>query len=908
MTRRMLYIGIAIMMGVSGMIVSSSAMNVEQSSPEERNWDTGWHDAGLIRLYITNYARHGYENACEWPAGSGDTYIFGAGIWVGCMSGEQSLVTVGYDPTNGSTEFVPGNLPNEPDYDDPTDRIYWSNDPDDLAEWPLMDENENPIVVSSLDSWCQFNDMDTTHHAAGDTRPIGIRVTQTGYSWNFPVYEDFLFLTYQVENVSEVPLHQVYLGVACDADVGDYTNDLVGFDPDRNLGYAFTERPPGSDVPGYIGYDFLESPLDSTGAQLGLTAFKIFTNQGVPPDPGTDRERYLVLSGYNHQTGVYEPFDEITEAQDIRFVQCTGPFDLAPGDTAKVVVAIIAGEDTADLFLNSDVAQTVYDNGFATHAVTILTPNGGETLSGMADITWQAISATGDPLTVDLFYSRDRGRSWNEIVTGEVDDGTYAWSTTEAPDGAWNMVRIRVTDGVLVGEDTSDSLFTINNPGNAVPDVWLVSPNVGELDGVTPVLWEAVDADGDELLVDLHYGFPDGEWTAIAQGLPNLGTYDWNTYETINGTYRLKVLASDADTSGVDLSDYMVTIYNHHELYGHVSRIHGVCNSVTLLPYVHAPEDTTGHDYRIEFNPIRRGTQDRPIYSYDLFDDSTEELLLDDVELSTVQNGALHTDWSPLFHGISLKIDSQVDQLTFHYFDFEMTMDAAGCDGELSISPIANSNAWAFRGSDLQLRWQAAPGDSLTLEVWDLDNDIAVPYAEEVGDNWAFARSQTDLSPVYRPGHDRMIWVCGAFFVFDLHYSMTVPPLPGDMWSIAASGDRVPCAGNIFHFGRGTLESENQPPGSKPHYCSLAQNTPNPWAETTRIRYALSRPSRVTLKVYDLLGREITVLVDKTQEAGAHTVMWSGRNSVDDPVASGLYFYRLEAGDFVATRKMVLLR
>ena len=365
------------------------------------------------------------------------------------------------------------------------------------------------------------------------------------------------------------------------------------------------------------------------------------------------------------------------------------------------------------------------------------------------------------------------------------------------------MARIRVTDGVLVGEDTSDSLFIINNPGNAVPDVWLVSPNVGEFDGVTPIFWEAVDADGDELLVDLYYGFPDGEWTAIAQGLPNLETYDWNTYETINGTYHLKVVANDADTLGVDLSDYAVTIYNHHELYGHVSRIHGACNSVTLLPYVHVPEDTTGHDYRIEFNPISKGAQDRPVYSYDLFDDSTEELLLNDIELSTVYDGALYTDWSAIFHGISLKVDSQVDRSTFHYFDFKMTTDAAGCDAELSISSIGNSNAWAFRGSDLQLRWQSAPGDSLTLEVWDLSNDIAVPYAEETGDNWAFARMQTDLSPVYRPGHDRMIWVCGTFFVFDLHYSMTVLPLPGDVWSVSASGDGVPCHGNIFHFGRG---------------------------------------------------------------------------------------------------------
>jgi hypothetical protein len=908
MMRRAAVAGTVMAVGLCVMVPMVFATSVTEGGGGSKVWDGGWHDAGLIRLHITNFGRHGYENGCEWPAGSGQTYIFGAGIWVGCTAEGDTLVTVGYDPTNGSSEFVPGDLPNEPGYDDTTEHIYWSDDPDDLAEWPVTDGNGDPVIVSTLDSWCQFNDVDSTAHVAGDTRPIGVRVTQTGYSWNYPAYEDFAFLIYEVENTSGVDISQMYLGVACDADVGDYTNDLVGFEPTRNLGYAYTERPPGQDVAGYIGYDFLESPLDSTGQQLGLTAFKIFTNQAVPPDPGSDVERYLVLAGYNYQTGEYEPFDEIATATDIRFVQCTGPFNLAPGDTGRVVVAIIAGADTTDLFLNSDVAQIVYDNDFATHGVSVVAPNGGETLTGTADITWETVSGTGNPLTVDLFYSRDRGSSWIEIASGEPDDSLFSWNTAEAPDGTWNMVRVTVTDGILVGEDTSDSLFTIDNPGNGVPDVVLISPNVGQIEGTQAIVWEAADADGDSLFIDLYYGYPDTQWTAMATGLPNTGTYDWSSYEAINGTYYLKVVASDAEASSSDLSDYMVTIYNYHDLYSYASHTHGGCNTVTLLPYVHIAEQVVDHDYRVEFNLIREGNLYEPVYSYDLVDETTGELLLDDQELSTKQDGAFYTDWSPLFHGISLKIDSQVDQTTFHYVDFEKTENASGCDAALSINFSVSTYGWAFRGADFELRWQAAGGDTLTLEVWDLTNDVAVPVGAELADNWAFARTATDLSPVYRPGTDIMIWVCGGFFVFDLGYAMTIPPAPGDIWTITASGDHVPCDGNVYNFGPGTGAED---PGSAvglPRVHHLGQSIPNPSAGAATIRYELPRAAWVTLTIYDLRGREVRRLLDAPQAAGRHAAQWDCTDERGSAAAPGMYVYRLTAGDFSGARRMAIVR
>ena len=88
---------------------------------------------------------------------------------------------------------------------------------------------------------------------------------------------------------------------------------------------------------------------------------------------------------------------------------------------------------------------------------------------------------------------------------------------------------------------------------------------------------------------------------------------------------------------------------------------------------------------------------------------------------------------------------------------------------------------------------------------------------------------------------------------------------------------------------------------------SLSQNYPNPFNPTTQIAYSLAKPGFVTLKVYDLLGQEVATLVNGQQNAGSHSVSFSTVSGARS-LASGVYFYRLEAGSFVATHKMIVLK
>jgi len=88
----------------------------------------------------------------------------------------------------------------------------------------------------------------------------------------------------------------------------------------------------------------------------------------------------------------------------------------------------------------------------------------------------------------------------------------------------------------------------------------------------------------------------------------------------------------------------------------------------------------------------------------------------------------------------------------------------------------------------------------------------------------------------------------------------------------------------------------------------LLQNSPNPFNPSTAIKFYTPDASDVSIKVYDVLGREITTLINKQTTAGYHIVYWNGRNSRGENVASGIYLYRLTAGSYSETKKMNLLK
>ena len=93
-----------------------------------------------------------------------------------------------------------------------------------------------------------------------------------------------------------------------------------------------------------------------------------------------------------------------------------------------------------------------------------------------------------------------------------------------------------------------------------------------------------------------------------------------------------------------------------------------------------------------------------------------------------------------------------------------------------------------------------------------------------------------------------------------------------------------------------------------PTVYSLSQNYPNPFNPTTKIKFSLPKQENVSIKIYDITGRLVYTLVNQKMQPGRYEATWTSINNHGNTVASGVYFYRIEAGSFVESKKMILVR
>ena len=109
--------------------------------------------------------------------------------------------------------------------------------------------------------------------------------------------------------------------------------------------------------------------------------------------------------------------------------------------------------------------------------------------------------------------------------------------------------------------------------------------------------------------------------------------------------------------------------------------------------------------------------------------------------------------------------------------------------------------------------------------------------------------------------------------------------------------------GGLFVFNEGGIVSVEENLSVHPTEYNLFQNYPNPFNPTTIIKYSIPKLSFITIKIYDVLGSEVATLVNEEKSVGIYELTCNAEN-----LPSGVYFYRLQAGDFVQTRKMLLLK
>lgn len=269
--------------------------------------------------------------------------------------------------------------------------------------------SKGPAFISEEDIFATYKDTDLNYYEGGNAQrrsegyPLQLQFEEMIYSWGFGRYKDFIFIKYEITNYSPDTLFKCWLAPVLDVDLARAPNTRLGASNDRttfyfqdsslNLAYQWTNSDLGeSNVGfGYLGFDFLESPAtfqayDEDGLptfdpengyvrkdkkffegseQLGLVSMR---NWNIQDDPKENAERYAFIS---------EPIlDGDNGPGDKRFMMSTGPFNMRPADTVRVVVGIMLAntakgrdadgtpEDVAELISLNKFAQAVYDNNF----------------------------------------------------------------------------------------------------------------------------------------------------------------------------------------------------------------------------------------------------------------------------------------------------------------------------------------------------------------------------------------------------------------------------------------------------------------------------------------------------------------------------------------------------------------
>jgi hypothetical protein len=249
--------------------------------------------------------------------------------------------------------------------------------------------------------------------------------------------------------------------------------------------------------------------------------------------------------------------------------------------------------------------------------------------------------------------------------------------------------------------------------------------------------------------------------------------------------------------------------------------------------------------------------------------------------------------------------------------------------------PVGRQSHDAFVGtrrmlfSDLGLS-DLKPGDSLKVSVWVKASGLVPDSAAALPGTWAVGLTPQFFATVnnnagYNGTGPDSVFRFPSVTSFDWTQYSTTFRVPTDSFTTTGA-NRGPVnsvemrlhvyatfVGTIY-FDDLTLERVAGPTsvepiaGELPKVFELSNNYPNPFNPSTTIQYAVPRASNVSLIIYNVLGQQVRTLVDQPQNAGRFSVTWDGRDMLGQVVGSGVYFYRLNAGETSIVKKMLMVK
>ena len=252
------------------------------------------------------------------------------------------------------------------------------------------------------------------------------------------------------------------------------------------------------------------------------------------------------------------------------------------------------------------------------------------------------------------------------------------------------------------------------------------------------------------------------------------------------------------------------------------------------------------------------------------------------------------------------------------------TDNSLGVGTPITQTSDAHGGASAARGEVLNVFGIAYPG-----YLWSIGQN---------GKGFAVDKRYAQLTGYYKldpKGNDKfLVWIVlwskdqgiaanyGQFGAASSYTQFTVPiiyatadtPDSASIWilvspdtsqtSLAASIGTIFFVDDLSLTGTATGVEDN----SRVLSYKIEQNYPNPFNPSTTIRYSIPEADNVTINIFDITGKLITTLMNQTQNAGTYEVTWDGKNNKGVPAVSGIYLYKIKAGNFTKISKMILLK
>jgi hypothetical protein len=540
--------------------------------------------------------------------------------------------------------------------------------------------------------------------------------------------------------------------------------------------------------------------------------------------------------------------------------------------TCRVRISDAADGVPAD---TSDSNFTIYQE-----TITVTHPNGGDSLAigGSTNITWTWL---GSFTSVSIELSRDGGSTWDTLINNTPNDGSWTWTPVTGP--ASNTCRVRICDTDGSPCDTSNSNFSIVSPDFTIE--------------VKPETLTVVRGDSGEyqMILTSQSGF-DGVCVLSVQNLPGgaIGTFDppQIDFSVVDMDTSILTVAIP-DTLTPDTFTLTITATEDKEIQ----------HSQEVVLIVPVP------DFTIEVLPetleVKPNIPDSFQVNLTSLYGFTSSCSLSVAGLDTVGTGVFHPDTlTPTGTSFLVIHDTSTQSRVY-----PITITATEMVGGKSVLVQHEKKVYLRVLSRCNFKVETFPdtqtviqGNNTTFDVWIVAN---------VQTDAPCTLSVFNLPPGATGGFDDSV-INNLYVDTSTLTIATADTTPEGEYTIFIAARLEQCMDTakvtlVVQRQTGVDEEEGDQPNA-PDKFALFQNQPNPFNPETNISYYLSEGCEVKLVIYNVLGRRVKTLFEGYQNAGTKTLTWDGKDDQGRQSSSGIYFYRLQAGEFSQTRKMNLIR